>query len=154
MSAPSVFKRQRRIDRQWRGKGSLTDGVWALPKGAVTLSLQTYKVRVLRLLHSPIPTVPDNSVSFLFKCKSTLSEDLLVSHNPPSRALSYFFFFLEDFRVSYADLIVFILQERGEVAVLLWRGAKGGAVCISCIRLAVWLLVQGSRARAGHGAAV
>lgn len=41
MSVPSVFKGEARIDRRRErgGKGSLTDDVWAHPKGVVTLSL-------------------------------------------------------------------------------------------------------------------
>ncbi len=168
----SIFKKVAALPCQFpqcsKGRDGLTDkqkvegkALWQMEfglilKGAVTLSLQTYKVGVLRLLHNSIPTVPDYSVLFPFKCKSTLSKDLLVSHKPLPNLCPFFpfFFFLEGFGISYADLIVFILQERGEVALLLWWGTEGGAVCISGIGLAVWFLIQGSRARAGHGAAV
>lgn len=118
-------------DKQSGGYSCLTDGVWARPKGAVTISLQAYKVRVLRFLQNPIPTVPDYSV---FKCKSTLSKDLLFAHKPLPELCPTF---LEGFGISYTDLIIFILQERGEIALLLWWGTEGGAVCICCIDMTV-----------------
>lgn len=132
-------------------------GLLKLPKGFSNSPCRRTEAEVLHLFTVPtvIPTETDNT-DFISSANPNRQRTCHFHRNPFQISVPFYYLYIfhKGFGISHTNLIIFILQERGEVALLLWWGTEGGAVCVSCIGLATWLLIQTSRARAGHGAVV
>lgn len=152
MSVPSVFKRESQIDRK-RVEGK---ALWQTEFGHILKEQSLFLCSPIKEEPSIFFTVP--FAQFL----TTVSSSHLTANPHCQRTCqlhinhfhSLFLFFFPSSRLSYMNLIIFILQERGKVALLLWWGTEGGAICISCKDQAAGFLIQSSRPRTGHGAAV